>query len=61
MNIICAHCGLRRPHEARGLCQSCYQQARRRGLLGGFARKVRTPGPRTVYWREYKRSRKHAA
>ena len=50
MTIICAHCGERRPHEARGLC---YEKARMLGLHHAYP-KTRTPKPkpdRRAYWR----------
>lgn len=31
--IVCAECGEHRPHQARGLCSTCYEIARRAGDL----------------------------
>lgn len=36
MIITCLLCGLEEEHEARGLCDGCYQRARRLGMLAGF-------------------------
>ena len=59
MTIICAHCGQKRPHEARGLCRCCYEKARVLGLLDAYPKKGRRPAPdRRVYWKVYYQARK---
>lgn len=35
--IVCAECGESRPHQARGLCSRCYEQARTAGTLDQYA------------------------
>lgn len=43
--IVCAQCGESRPHQARGLCSRCYEQARTAGTLEQYApaqAKIRT-------------------
>ena len=35
--IVCAQCGEHRPHQARGLCSTCYEAARKAGTLDQYA------------------------
>lgn len=58
--IVCASCGYMARHEARGMCSSCYQKARHRGLLGGFAKGRRAPAGREPHRRDYYRMYKRA-
>jgi hypothetical protein len=39
----CSRCGAARPHNGRGLCSSCYAQARRGGTLIDHERRRRPP------------------
>jgi len=48
--IVCRDCGRPRPHKARGLCQPCYHNARRRERTGrcprcGLVRPLMYVGP----------------
>ena len=52
--IKCPACGRERRVEARGLCHTCYERARSRGLLSGFPRRA-PMGDMRQYWRERKR------
>lgn len=49
-----ANCHPDRPVEARGLCHTCYERARKRGLLAGFPRRAAIED-RRLYWRQKKR------
>jgi hypothetical protein len=60
MTIICARCGERRPHEARGLCHTCYVKVRALGMLDAYPKGRRAPPAqrRATYWRERDARRK---
>lgn len=51
MIITCLLCGHQEEHESRGLCDGCYQKARRMGMLAKFPlRKLGRPRRRPVCW-----------
>jgi hypothetical protein len=54
-------CHPERPHEARGLCEACYQKARAMGILASFPKMRAGTSNRRDYWREWKRRKAEKA
>ena len=58
--IICSLCKREAEHDARGLCHTCYDKARRLGMLGAFEKGRRAPAAAATDRRDYWRARQQA-